>query len=118
MVLLDSTAGSIRIEENVIKMICAIAAKEVEGVHDLSGRLLEDVLRDPKKGVNMKDTTDALHVEVIAGIIYGFNVLEVAKNIQKHVAHTVHAQTGFTPVIVDVTVNGLFVSKENTTPGA
>lgn len=104
--------GIIRINNEAIMTIAAVAAMEVRGVHKLGGgigtTLYETLFRRTcSKGVriNLKEGEVKLAVSVI--VDYGTDIPRVADEVQDNVKREVEKMTGLVLSAVDVIVEGV-----------
>ncbi|MBX6169691.1 MAG: Asp23/Gls24 family envelope stress response protein [Thermobispora bispora] len=107
--------GRIKIADEVVEKVAALAALEIPGVADLGGdleRAFESV-RD-RIGVGSKRATQGVHakiqdrqvsVDVTIVIVYGHVVMDVATEVKLNVARSVSRMLGMRVVEVNVTVD-------------
>ena len=87
-----STAGQVRISENVIRSIAAVAAKEVAGVEDLApekNNLLKSV-----QPVTVSVAGDTVEITVRIILQSGARLQPVAEHVQQDVKENVQNTTG------------------------
>lgn len=110
--------GSVRISEDVICSIAAMAAMDVEGVYglntnigsELAGKLSKKV---PGKGIRIAISDDnELSLDCYVVVLYGYSVFEVAKNVQEAVTSVVESTTGHKVRTVNVSISGVSLPKE------
>ena len=104
--------GSINISEDVIAVIAAAAALEVEGVHSLffaHGRDLTYMLSKKGLAKDVKLTVDGDDIVVEMSIIVemGYSVSEIGAEIQKGIISAVEAAAGVTVRAVNVHICGI-----------
>ena len=104
--------GSINISEEVITSIVKSAISEVEGVAGLSntaGAELAELigLKTLPKGVKVHFEGQKIIVDAIITVVYGNNVVNVAKNVQTAIRSVLQASTGFEDAEVNVHVSGI-----------
>jgi len=113
----DST-GTIKISEDVVKIIAGLAATEIEGVAGMSGGLAggiaeklgrKNMTKGVKADVGEKEATIDIHVIVE----YGTRIQEVAYQIQSKVKNAVESMTGLKVLAVNVNVQGVSFGPEN-----
>ena len=102
--------GSINISEDVISGIVRTAVLDVEGVSGMSttaGAELAELigLKTLPKGVKVHFEGQKIIVDAI--ITVGYNVVNVAKNVQTAVKSVIQASTGFEDAEVNVHVCGI-----------
>lgn len=104
--------GTVQISEEVIATVASVAAKDVEGVSDLSGNLGDDLagmlgMKNASKGVRVQIEDDGVSVECNIVAKYGSSVVEMAKNLQSAVSSAVESMTGLTVKSVAVNISGI-----------
>jgi len=109
--------GTILISEEVICTIAAAAVMEVEGVSSLNTNIGSDLaemlgVKNLSKGIKLNVDDDKATIECTIVLEYGYDVLEVAKNIQMGVKNAVESMTGFQVLRVDVCVSAIAVTKK------
>lgn len=110
--------GNIHISEEVLAVISAAAALEVEGVSSLTGgKDLTELLgrKNMAKGVRITVNGEAVTVELSLLIKYGSSILEVAEKVQEAVGAAVEATSGLNVEAVNVHVCGVSFEKETKT---
>ena len=88
--------GTIHISEDVLAVIAAAAALDVEGVGSLAGNLGTDLAqllgkKNAAKGVKIGMDEGAVVVELSLLIKYGYTIMDVAKEVQEAVKNAVEA---------------------------
>ena len=104
--------GSINISEDVISGIVRTAVLDVEGVSGMSttaGAELAELigLKTLPKGVKVHFEGQKIIIDAIITVVYGNNVVNVAKNVQTAVRSVIQASTGFEDAEVNVHVSGI-----------
>lgn len=118
-VLIDEDSlGTIKISEDVVKIIAGLAAMEVSGISAMSGGLVggiaerlgqKNLSKGVKADVGEKEAVIELHVIVE----YGCQIHHVAQEIQTKVKNTVENMTGLTVTGVNVNVLGVSFPTDN-----
>lgn len=108
----ESDQGSVRISEDVIASIAAIAASETEGVGNLYSGIGTNVAeflgkKSLAKGVKVVFHGDLVEVEVSLLAQYGYNICEICKNVQSAVRSSIQSMTGMRTSAVNVNVGGV-----------
>lgn len=108
--------GSINISEEVISGMVRAAVAEVDGVAGLSNTAGAEIaeligLKTLPKGVKVQFVDNKIVVDTIITVTYGFNIVEVAKNVQEKVMNAVQATTGIEQAEVNVHVSGIAFEK-------
>lgn len=109
--------GNIRISEEVLAVIAADAANEVEGVAGFNGNLAQQIMgKSQKKGIRILMGDDAVVLELDILIKYGYTIPDVARKAQDAVLSAVEATSGLNVEAVNVTVSGVVFPKETVQP--
>lgn len=108
----DGDQGSVRISEDVIASIAAIAASEIPGVGNLYSGIGTNVAeflgkKNLSKGVKVEFHGDLVEVEISFLAEYGYNIREVSKQIQSAVRSSIESMTGMRTTAVNVNVGGI-----------
>ena len=116
-----SDQGSVRISEDVIASIAAIAASETEGVGNLYSGIGTNVAeflgkKSLAKGVKVVFHGDLVEVEVSLLAQYGYNICEVSKNVQSAVRSSIQSMTGMRTSAVNINVGGVSFETALTVP--
>ena len=108
--------GSIQISEEVLAVITAAAALEVEGVSGLAGgnRDLTELLgkKNLTRGVRIQVLEDGVSVDLTVIVKYGYTILDVARAAQDAVASNIESMSGLKVLSVNVNVGGVAFEKE------
>lgn len=111
--------GNIHISEEVLSVIAAAAALEVEGVASLSANLgsdLAELLGKKKlaKGVHISvNEGEGVCVEVSILIQFGYTIPDVAKAVQENVYTAIENTSGLNVECVNVHVGGVAFPHES-----
>ena len=109
----ESDQGSIRISEDVVASIAALATSETAGVSGLYSTLTSDIVsflskKNQSKGVRIElGEEDTVRIEIGFLALFGHNICEVAKQVQENVKSSVESMTGLKVVEVNVHVGGV-----------
>ena len=113
-----NSMGSIRIADEVVRIIAGLAASDVAGVVSMSGGVVggiaeklgrKNLSRGVKVDVGAKETAVDLYVV----IEYGSSIPEVAANIQDVVKNAIESMTGLTVVEVNINVQGVSFANDS-----
>lgn len=104
--------GSIHISQEVLAVIAAAAATDVEGVGGLSATLSSEVSglvgrKVQAKGVRLSMEEDRVNVDLSLLVKYGYAVPDVARAVQDAVMSAVENTSGLSVNAVNVTVTGV-----------
>lgn len=105
-------AGIIEITDDVVSSIVGLAVTEVDGVAQLSGDITRDLIaklgkKTLSKGIRISYEEKSVLVDVALVIKFGFNIVEVSKNVQEKVKTTLETMTGLTCRQVNVKIAGI-----------
>jgi uncharacterized alkaline shock family protein YloU len=109
----QAAVGSIRVANEVIASIGAMAAREIEGVAELdqaSARHFGDWIKreTAHRGVRVVlDSQRKIHLEVFVTVSAGVNLLEVAERVQDNVIEAVERMLGLEVAEVHVFVSSI-----------
>ena len=108
--------GSINISEDVVAIIAASAAMDVEGVHGLHyshGKELTHMIgkRGFSRGVRLQTEGDVITIDVHIVADIGYSVSEVGAAIQKAVVSAVEDTVGVKVKAVNVHICGVALKK-------
>ncbi len=112
-----NSLGSIRVADEVVRIIAGLAATEVAGVSGMSGGVVGGIAerlgrKNLSKGVKVEvgETETAVDLSVI--VDYGSRIPDVAANIQSAVKTSIEKMTGLKVVEVNVNVQGVAFANE------
>ena len=108
--------GSINISEDVIAVIAASAASEIEGVHGLffpHGKDLTDMLgkKGLSRGVKLLIDGENVTIDIYILVDIGHSVSDVGAQVQKAVMSAVEAAVGIAIESVNVHICGISLKK-------
>ncbi len=108
--------GSINIAEDVISGIVRGAILETEGVAGLAntagGEIAELIgIKSLSRGVKVQYEDGKIVVDSIITVKYGYNVVNVARNVQERIVNAVQATTGVEHTEANVHVSGIAFEK-------
>ncbi len=109
--------GSVKIADDVVAMIAALAATEVEGVAAMSGNMTNEFLsrvgvKNAAKGTRVEVFQKKVKVDLAITIEYGFNIPATCQRVQTKVKNAVENMTGLEVTDVNIRIAGINVSKE------
>ena len=105
----DQMIGTVRIADEVIAAIAALAATEAEGVASLKGGITHEKaaragLRALSRGVKTETKDGAVSVKLILVMQYGASIPKTTQAVQEKVKSTLELMTGLTVTDVNVSV--------------
>lgn len=111
--------GKIEISPEVIEVIAAIAASEVEGVAAMRGNFAAGVAeklgrKSHRKGVKVDLTDDGIILDVYVIVEYGYSIPAIGQDIQKNIRQELQNMTALDVNEINVHVVGIsFDQKES-----
>ena len=114
---LSGENGSVQISAELIPMIAALAATEVEGVASMAGNLTNEIIRKvgmgkDDAGVKIETAEDRVTADLSINIEYGRNVFDVCRDVQEHVKNLIETMTGMQVSDVNVRVVNIDIPKQ------
>ncbi len=109
----EGDQGTIKISEDVVASIAALAASETEGVSGLYSSFTNDIVnflgkKSLAKGVRVVlGENDTVEVEICYLAKYGYSIRDVAKSVQESVRSSIEAMTGLHTSAVNIFVGGV-----------
>lgn len=109
--------GSVKIADDVVAMIAALAATEVEGVAAMSNNMTNEFLsrvgvKNSARGTRVEVLQKKVKVDLAITIEYGFNIPATCQRVQTKVKNAVENMTGLEVTDVNIRIAGINVSKE------
>lgn len=108
----DASKGEIKIADEVVAIIAALAATEVEGVASMAGNITNELIGK----LGMKNLSKGVKVDVLEGIVtvslalnlkYNYSIVEVSARVQEKVKNAVENMTGLEVADVNIKVAGV-----------
>ena len=105
-------SGFIQIADDVVSSIVGLACTEVEGVARLTGNITRDLVaklgkNNLSKGIIVQYEDDKVKVDVSVEVKFGYNIVNVSKNVQDRVRSNINTMTGLKVNMVNVRVSGI-----------
>lgn len=109
--------GSVKIADDVVSMIAALAATEVDGVAAMTGNATKEILskvgvKNQIKGTKVEVLNKRVKVELAITIEYGFNIPTTCQKVQAKVKNAIENMTGLEVTDVNIRIAGINVAKE------
>lgn len=113
----DNNTGIIQIADDVVASIVGLAVTEVEGVSKLTGDITREIIaklgkNTLSKGIKVEYTEEGMKVDVSVEVRFGYNIVDVSKEIQDKVKQSLYNMTGLTCSVVNVKVSGIDFSEK------
>ena len=108
----DAGKGEVKIADEVVAIIAALAATEVEGVASMAGNITNELI----SRLGMKNLSKGVKVDVLEGVVtvsltlnlkYNYSVVEVSGKVQEKVKNAVENMTGLEVADVNIKVAGV-----------
>lgn len=104
--------GSIRISDEVVKVIAGLAAIEIKGVAGMSGGIAGGIAemlgrKNLYRGIKVEVGEKEAAVDAYVIMEYGVRIPDVAAQIQESVKNAIERMTGLSVVEVNVNVQGV-----------
>ena len=104
--------GEVKIAEEVVAIISAMAATEVECVDSMAGNITNELI----SRLGMKNLSKGVKVDVLEGVVtvsltlnlkYNYSVVEVSGKVQEKVKNAIENMTGLEVADVNIKVAGV-----------
>ena len=108
----DASKGEIKIADEVVAIIAALPATEVEGVASMAGNITNELIGK----LGMKNLSKGVKVDVLEGIVtvslalnlkYNYSIVEVSARVQEKVKNAIENMTGLEVADVNIKVAGV-----------
>lgn len=112
MIQNDAGKGEVKIADEVVAIIAALAATEVEGVASMAGNITNELI----SRLGMKNLSKGVKVDVLEGVVtvsltlnlkYNYSVVEVSGKVQEKVKNAIENMTGLEVADVNIKVAGV-----------
>ena len=93
--------GTVKMDADLITVIAALAATEVNGVSSMAGNLTHELIRrmgmrSLSSGVRTQIEGEEVSFDLSVNVDFGRSITDVSKEIQERVKNTVETMTGLT----------------------
>ena len=108
----DARKGEVKSADEVVAIIAALAATEVEGVASMAGNITNELI----SRLGMKNLSKGVKVDVLEGVVtvsltlnlkYNYSVVEVSGKVQEKVKNAIENMTGLEVADVNIKVAGV-----------
>ena len=108
----DENIGAVQIADDVVEMIAALAATEIEGVSAMSGNITHELMskvgvKNLSKGVKADIIDKTVAVELAIIVEYGYNIPAVCQKVQAKVKTAIENMTGLDVTDVNIRIAGV-----------
>lgn len=116
----DSSMGEVKIADEVVGIIAALATTEVEGVASMAGNITNELI----SRLGMKNLSKGVKVDVLEGVVtvslalnmkYNYSIMDVSAKVQEKVKSAVENMTGLEVADVNVKVAGVEMESQEST---
>ena len=95
----EASLGEVKIADEVVAIIAALAATEVEGVASMAGNITNEVIgklgiKNLSKGVKVDVLEGVVTVSLALNIKYNYSIVDVTGKVQEKVKNAVENMTG------------------------
>jgi len=111
----EDKLGDIKINNEVVSTIAALAAVEVPGILSISGGFsFKDMLgiKDVDKGVTVQITDTRAVISIEVNVEYGTNIYDASHKLQKKIKDQVEQMTGLEVTEVNVIIRGVIIPSD------
>ncbi len=111
------STGTVRIADDVVAMIAALAATEVEGIAAMAGNLTNELLsrvgvRGLSRGARVEVSGEKVKAELAVVMEYGYNIPTTCQKVQAKVKSAIENMTGLEVQDVNIRIAGINVTRE------
>ncbi len=111
----DDTFGTVKIADDVVAMIAALAAMEVDGVTAMNGNVANEILskvgvKGLAKGVRVDIFNKKVKVELAITMEYGFHIPATCQRVQNKVKSAIENMTGLEVTDVNIRISGIHMT--------
>lgn len=108
----DADLGEVKIADEVVAIIAALAATEVEGVASMAGNITNELISK----LGMKNLSKGVKVDVLEGIVtvslalnlkYNYSIVETTSKVQEKVKSAIENMTGLEVADINIRVAGV-----------
>ena len=112
----ENNVGSVQIADDVVAMIAALAASEIEGVSSVVGDITNEVMskvavKKLTKGVSVDLLDNVVTIDLSIMIGFGYPIPETSRQVQEKVKNSVETMTGLTVKDVNIRVAAVNMAK-------
>ena len=114
----DASLGEVKIADEVVAIIAALAATEVDGVASMAGNITNELI----SRLGMKNLSKGVKVDVLEGVVtvslalnlkYNYSIMDVSAKVQERVKNAVENMTGLEVADVNIRVAGVEMEKQD-----
>ena len=114
----EASLGEVKIADEVVAIIAALAATEVEGVASMAGNITNEAIgklgiKNLSKGVKVDVLEGVVTVSLALNIKYNYSIVDVTGKVQEKVKNAVENMTGLEVADVNIKVAGVEMEKQD-----
>ena len=114
----DENLGEVKIADEVVAIIAALAATEVEGVASMAGNITNEVIgklgiKNLSKGVKVDVLEGVVTVSLALNLKYNYSIMDVTARVQEKVKNAVENMTGLEVADVNIKVVSVEMEKQD-----
>lgn len=115
--LLSNNRGFVRISDDVVSKIAAVAAMDTRGISAMTSSISEGITKRisgkyVQKGVHVEVGRFETAIDLRVMVEYGLHIQKICHALQENVRETVEKLTGLRVIEVNVKVEGVTVKQE------
>ena len=108
----DNSMGEVQIADEVVAIIAALAATEVDGVASMAGNITNELV----SRLGMKNLSKGVKVDVLEGVVtvslalnlkYNYSIMDVTAKVQDRVKTATENMTGLEVADINIRVAGV-----------
>ncbi len=116
-IALDGGYGEVKIADEVIAVIAALAASEVQGVASMAGNVTRDLIerlgvKSLAKGVRVSVEGSEVNAALNVNLKYGYNVPDTCSEIQEKVKTAIETMTGLNVAEVNIKIVNVVMNND------
>lgn len=113
----EEKIGTVKIADDVVAMIAALAAMEVDGVAAMAGNLTNELLsrvgvKGLSRGARVEVSGKKVKAELAIIMEYGYNIPATCQRVQTKVKSAIENMTGLEVLDVNIRIAGINVTRE------
>ena len=114
----EASLGEVKIADEVVAIIAALAATEVDGVASMAGNITNEVIgklgiKNLSKGVKVDVLEGVVTVSLALNIKYNYSIVDVTGKVQEKVKNAGENMTGLEVADVNIKVAGVEMEKQD-----
>ncbi len=111
--------GSIKIADDVVAGIAALAATEVEGIYATGGVISNEIMskvgmKNAASGVKVDINNGKVKIDMNVTMDYGYNIPATSQKVQTKIKQTIENMTGLEVINVNLRIASISLKKDET----